>query len=297
MDYWDTVMQDDVYLIAAAGWVEAATPRAVVDDRERRIKETADLAIKRKKYKMDVIPPALIVARWFTSEQANIENLRGTHESAASKLEDFVDEHSTSTGGEDGVLMGIANGLGRITKAAATGRLKTIRHEPEGDEEQDILMRCLELIDAESRAGKAVREAQAALARAVLDRYAALTAAEIKALVVEDKWCASIKAAIADALQRLTQLLAGRVRQLTQRYARPLSEIEIEVEELTTKPPPISHAWGCHTHARSIPDSKQCPLHVEYEPDARLQRLKMDDGLSGRRCGYHYGSIASFQYH
>ena len=235
MDYWDTVMQDDVYLIAAAGWVEAATPRAVVDDRERRIKETADLAIKRKKYKMDVIPPALIVARWFTSEQANIENLRGIHESAASKLEDFVDEHSTSTGGEDGVLMGIANGLGRITKAAATGRLKTIRHEPEGDEEQDILMRCLELIDAESRARKAVREAQAALARAVLDRYAALTAAEIKALVVEDKWCASIKAAIADALQRLTQLLAGRVRQLTQRYARPLSEIEIEVEELTTK--------------------------------------------------------------
>ena len=235
MDYWDTVMQDDVYLIAAAGWVEAATPRAVVDDRERRIKETADLAIKRKKYKMDVIPPALIVARWFTSEQANIENLRGIHESAASKLEDFVDEHSTSTGGEDGVLMGIANGLGRITKAAATGRLKTIRHEPEGDEEQDILMRCLELIDAESRARKAVREAQAAMARAVLDRYAALTAAEIKALVVEDKWCASIKAAIADALQRLTQLLAGRVRQLTQRYARPLSEIEIEVEELTTK--------------------------------------------------------------
>ena len=228
MDYWDTVMQDDVYLIAAAGWVEAATPRAVVDDRERRIKETADLAIKRKKYKMDVIPPALIVARWFTSEQANIENLRGIHESAASKLEDFVDEHSTSTGGEDGMLMGIANGLGRITKAAATGRLKTIRHEPEGDEEQDILMRCLELIDAESRTGKAVKEAQAALDRAVLDRYATLAVTEIKALVIDDKWRASIEAAIADELQRLTQLLAGRVRQLTQRYARPLSEIENE---------------------------------------------------------------------
>ena len=235
MDYWDTVMQDDVYLIAAAGWVEAATPRAVVDDRERRIKETADLAIKRKKYKMDVIPPALIVARWFTSEQANIENLRGTHESAASKLEDFVDEHSTSTGGEDGVLMGIANGLGRITKAAATGRLKTIRHEPEGDEEQDILMRCLELIDAESRAGKAVREAQAALDRAVLARYAALTVPEIKALVVDDKWRASIEAAIADDIQRPTLLLTDRVHQLAQRYERPLSEIDERVLKLSDR--------------------------------------------------------------
>ena len=240
MDYWDTVMQDDVYLIAAEGWAGAARPRAIAMtgngvSRKRRIKETADIAIKRRKYQMDLIPPALIVARYFASEQAGIEKLRAIHESATRKLDDFVEEHLASAGGEDGVLMGIANGRGRITKAAATGRLQTIRDDPEGNEEQGILMRCLELIDAESRAGKAVREAQAALARAVLDRYAALTVAEIKALVVEDKWCASIKAAITDELQRLTQLLAGRVRQLTQRYARPLSEIEIEVEELTTK--------------------------------------------------------------
>ena len=235
MDYWDTVMQDDVYLIAAAGWGEAAKPRTIVDGREQRIKETADLAIKRRKYQMDLIPPALIVARWFASEQASIEQLRAIHESAARKLEDFVEEHLASAGGEDGVLMGIANGRGRITKAAATRRLQTIRHEPGGDEEQAILMRCLELIDAESRAGKAVKRDQAALDRAVIARYATLTVPEIKALVVDDKWCASIEAAIADALQRLTQLLAGRVRQLTQRYARPLSEIEIEVEELTTK--------------------------------------------------------------
>ena len=228
MDYWDTVMQDDVYLIAAEGWDEAAQPRVIFEDRDRRIKETPDITIKRKKYRMDLIPPALIVARWFTSEQASIEQLRGIHETAARKLEDFVEEHLASAGGEDGVVMGVANGRGRITKAAATGRLQTIRHEPGGDEEQDILMRCLELIDAESRAGKAAREAQAALDRVVLDRYATLTVTEIKALVIDDKWRAGIEAAIADEIQRLTQLLAGRVRQLTQRYARPLSEIENE---------------------------------------------------------------------
>ena len=228
MDYWDRVMQDDVYLITAEGWAEAARPRAIVDDRERRIKETADLAIKRGKYQMDLIPPALIVARWFASEQAGLEKLRGIHESATRKLEDFVEEHLASAGGEDGVLMGIANGRGRITKAAATGRLQTIRDVPDGNEEQDILKRCLGLIDAESKTGKAVKEAQAALDRAVLDRYATLAVTEIKALVIDDKWRASIEAAIADELQRLTQLLAGRVRQLTQRYARPLSEIENE---------------------------------------------------------------------
>ena len=235
MDYWDTAMQDDVYLIAAEGWDDAAKPRAIVDDRDRRIKETPDVTIKRKKYRMDLIPPALIVARWFASKQAGIEQLRGIHESAARKLEDFVEEHLASAGGEDGVLMAVANGRGRVTKAAATERLQAIRDDPESDEEQDILMRCLELIDAESRAGKAVKGGQAALNRAVIARYATLTVPEIKALVVDDKWCASIEAAIADDIQRPTQLLTDRVRQLTQRYARPLSEIDEKALKLSDR--------------------------------------------------------------
>jgi type I restriction enzyme M protein len=37
MDYWAEVMQDDVYLIAADGWVEAARPRGIVEDKERKI--------------------------------------------------------------------------------------------------------------------------------------------------------------------------------------------------------------------------------------------------------------------
>ena len=93
-------------------------------------------------------------------------------------------------------------------------RLKTIRGEPENDEERAILMRCLALIEAESPAGKAVKEAQASLDRAVLARYATLTEAEIKTLVVEDKWCASIRAAIDDEVQRLTQRLTRRVQEL-----------------------------------------------------------------------------------
>ena len=65
MDYWDEVMQDDVYLITADGWEEAVKPRGIIEDKEKKIKETPDLIIKRRKYKMDLIPPALIVARYF----------------------------------------------------------------------------------------------------------------------------------------------------------------------------------------------------------------------------------------
>ncbi|HBY98807.1 MAG TPA: type I restriction endonuclease subunit M, partial [Chloroflexi bacterium] len=76
MDYWAEVMQDDVYLVAADGWVEAAKPRAVIDDKAKKIKETVDLTIGRQKYKLDLIPPPLIVACSFAAEQATIDELQ-----------------------------------------------------------------------------------------------------------------------------------------------------------------------------------------------------------------------------
>ena len=114
-------------------------------------------------------------------------------------------------------------------------RLKAIRDEPESGEERDTLTRCLTLIEAESEAGKSVKEAQAALDEQVLARYATLTETEIKALVVEDKWFAGIRGAVDGEVQRLTQGLAGRVKELEERYARPLPELEQEVEAFSKK--------------------------------------------------------------
>ena len=58
-DYWDETMQDDVYLIVSDGWIEASRPRGVIEDKDRKIKEAPDLTVGRRKYKMDLIPPAL----------------------------------------------------------------------------------------------------------------------------------------------------------------------------------------------------------------------------------------------
>ncbi len=69
----------------------------------------------------------------------------------------------------------------------------------------------------------------------MLAKYPKLTEAEIKTLVVDDKWFASIQAAIEGEVQRLTQQLAGRVKELEERYTHPLPKLEHVVVELTTK--------------------------------------------------------------
>jgi type I restriction enzyme M protein len=229
MDYWSEVMQDDVYLIAADGWVEAAKPRGIIEDKEKKIKETPDLTIKRKKYKMDLIPPALVVARYFAEEQGAIEALEAEQESAARELEEFVEDHAS----EEGLLEDATNEKGKVTKVGVNDRLKAIQDEPESDEEREALKRCLALIEAESKAGKEVKDAEAALDKQVLARYSKLSEPDIKTLVVEDKWFVSIRAAIAGEVLRLTQRLDGRVKELKERYAKTLPVLETDVETLS----------------------------------------------------------------
>ena len=233
MDYWDETMQDDVYLVVADGWVEAARPRGVIEDKERKLKETPDLTIGRRKYKMDLVPPALVVARYFGREQAVMDELRRRQEGAARELEEFLDEHA----GEGALLEGILNDRGKVTRGTVQGRLDAIDDEddPESEEERDALARCLALLEAESALVKTVRTTQTTLDERVLDRYSALTESEIKTLVVEDKWLASIRIAIEDELQRVTRRLAGRVRVLEERYARPLPKLNEDVEEFGAK--------------------------------------------------------------
>ena len=118
MDYWDEVMQDDVYLITADGWAEASQPRDLIQDKD--LKETPDLTIKKKKYKMDLLPPSLIVARYFADEQAEIDARQSTLETAEQKLDEYVEEHT----GEDGRLADATNDSGNITKNSVNARLK-----------------------------------------------------------------------------------------------------------------------------------------------------------------------------
>ncbi|HQU17204.1 MAG TPA: class I SAM-dependent DNA methyltransferase [Gammaproteobacteria bacterium] len=236
MDYWAETMQDDVYLIAADGWVEAARPRGIVDDKERKIKETPDLTLGRKKYRMDLIPPALIVARYFAADQTALDDLQARQETAAREMEAFVEEHS----GDEGLLSDAVSDKGKVTKASLKARLNEIAPRrvdkrsasttPEDDEEIAALKQCQQILEAEAVASKAVKDAQAALDDKVFRRYAKLTEAEIKALVIEDKWVAVIRTAIDGEVRRLGQQLAARVKELDERYAKPLPELERDVD-------------------------------------------------------------------
>jgi type I restriction enzyme M protein len=75
MDYWAETMQDDVYLVASEGWREAAKPRLIVDDKDKKSKDKPDFSIGKQKFKAELIPMGLLIARNFAAEQAAVEKL------------------------------------------------------------------------------------------------------------------------------------------------------------------------------------------------------------------------------
>lgn len=62
-----------------------------------------------------------------------------------------------------------------------------------------------------------------------------LTAAEVKALVVDDKWLATLDAAIHGEMDRVSQQLTQRVKELAERYETPLPRMTSRVAELEAK--------------------------------------------------------------
>ncbi|MCC6780660.1 MAG: type I restriction-modification system subunit M [Hyphomicrobiales bacterium] len=231
MDYWAEPMQDDVFMLVQDGWRQASRPRVIIEDKHNKSSETPDLVIDKHKYKTDLIPPALLIARYFAAEQAGIDALHAGKDSASQELEAFIEEQS----GDDGLLEDARNDKGKLTKAGITARLREIKGEADSDDERAALLSCQRLLEAESAADSALKQAVRALDTQVLVKYGTLDEDEIKTLVVEDKWLAAIEADLRAELERVTQQLAGRVKDLEERYADPLPELEAEVDRLSER--------------------------------------------------------------
>jgi type I restriction enzyme M protein len=231
MDYWAETMQDDVYVLVQDGWAAGKTLRELVAKKGEKLKETPDLTLGKKKYKADLIPPGLIVARYFADKQAHIDDLQADLDGISQELESLIEEHS----GEEGLLAEAQTDKGSVTKGSVTARLKEIKADPDAEEERAMLEECQKLYDQEAAMKKAVKQATEALDKAVFGQSPKLSEAEVKTLVVEDKWHATLKGAIAAEIERVTQQLANRVKDLEERYAEPLPELVQAVEGLSSR--------------------------------------------------------------
>ncbi|MEN8409883.1 type I restriction-modification system subunit M [Acinetobacter bereziniae] len=227
MEYWDEVLQDDVSVITQDGWAGAKLIRNLTAEKDSKLKELPDLVIGKIKYKAEVIPPHLIVAKYFATEQATLDAKQAELDIATQELESFIEEHTA----DEGLLLEALNDKDKVTLAMVKARLKLAVDT----EEKQVLKNAQKLFEAETALKKKVKELQEALDLKVFTKYPTLTDDEVKDLVVVDKWFATLNSSIEAEIERITQQLANRVKELNERYAEPLPQITQNVEALSLK--------------------------------------------------------------
>ena len=255
MSYWDEVMQDDAGILAIDGWDAAKVIRRVERDEDKKFPEEPDIKLGGGKsaicLKAELIPPGLIVARFFADEAAEIDRLEGEVERLEAELAAMVEEH----GGEEGDLSDAVDELGDLDVKGAKARRAVLvagfdksifkkfekaekagEIAPEGwakdfmEELPDFLEyfqinEALKLADAIKQAKAEVKAAKAALDEVVVKQYPKLTLDEAKLIVIDDKWLAWMAAAVEGELERVAQRLSARCGELAERYDRKLPDL------------------------------------------------------------------------
>ena len=236
MDYWAESMQDDSYLVAADGWVTGAQPREIerVKDKNNRLTwpEPHDYLKGKRRFKSDLVPASVLVARYFVAELDAIEAL----DNQLATLEQQLDEMREENGGEDGLLAEVIEGeKQKITAKAVKARLKEIDADPLYADERAALEEYADLLQQQSAVKAKRKVAQGDLEKKIDAKYPKLTEADIKTLVVNDRWMAHMSAAVQSEIDRVSQSLTARLRQLAERYAIPLPKLTEEVEGLAAR--------------------------------------------------------------
>lgn len=220
MDYWAESMQDDCYLIATDGW-KAETYRIIEKDKKGKEKD--------KGWTCDLVPKPLIVARYFAKEQEAIDQLTAELEGITARLAELEEEQ----GGEEGTF----SELDKVNKANVAARLRELKVES-GEliaEEKTVLEEWMNLSDQEADLKKRLKEAEASLDTKAYAKYPTLTETEIKQLVVDDKWLAALDRDIHSEMDRVSQQLTARVKDLAERYETPLPQMVRRVADMETK--------------------------------------------------------------
>lgn len=346
MDYWADIMQDDVYVLVQDDWKAGNRLRLLLpvkDDKGKNVyKEPHDFILNKSRYKGELIPTPLVIAKYFSAEQDHIDSLKVSLEGVQSEMQQLLEEH----GGEDmalelltdgdkkpnkavitncvfeweetvvnllnrplansisakrtelanseqslsefendpehkAVFESLFNNKGKLTKTNVNKRIKAIGELDTANElvtlnsyinlsndvaavkkelksleaqKAEFIVRALELhaddenveclkiayqyqslAEKETQLNSEIKDAENTLYQLLIDKYPTIPLTEVKELIVDDKWLATLQANIIAEFERVTQQMANRVRQLEERYSTPLPTLSKSVDDLSDK--------------------------------------------------------------
>ena len=231
LNYWAETMQDDCYMIANDGWTYPEV-RAV------KRKETTDKKTKEVKVKesscmydeivCDLLPVDIVLKAFFSKEMEKIQDLQTQIDEKQSNMDELAELYpdvfalgDDSDGDEEKTVSVKATDVKKVIKNAKKEGLQ--------ESEVKILKEWLALSDKKDELSQNLKEQRSSLTENVVKKYASLTETEVRDLVVEHKWMASIVSGCKALMQTVTHNISSDVTSLAERYEDTLSELTQDV--------------------------------------------------------------------
>ncbi|MCD4743833.1 MAG: type I restriction-modification system subunit M [Desulfobacteraceae bacterium] len=241
MDYWAQIMQDDLYELTADGWKAGNAVTRLIKKATKKGAKDKDIA-GIEGLEGQLIPPDLIIREYFQTKQIAIDNLQIEQDTIVAQMDEMREEH----GGEEGLLTEAMNDKGNISKAALKKRIReTGKRNKEHSEEFDLLKSYESLMATETGLKAEIKKALAELEEKVIKQYPKLKVEDIKTLVVDKKWMATIKAKIKTEMDAISHRLTERIKELAERYETPMPKLTNDVADLTSKVEKHLKKMGC----------------------------------------------------
>ena len=190
MDYWSEMMQDECYLISDVGWKDGAKPFEVIKIKNSNNKlvwpkVSYDFLKKKKRFKSDLIPSAVLVAKYFFNDKKNIENLQNNLVLLEQEIQEIIEDNNE----DEALLFDLIENEGerpKINLKSINARLKEINTDVNFVDEKEALCKLKVLLEQQKELRK-IKALEEELDIKIESKYSNLED-DIKKLVIYERW-------------------------------------------------------------------------------------------------------------
>jgi len=215
MNYWAEAMQDDCYMVSRDGWKVAL--------RDTKKKSTFE------DLECDLLPVSVVVNKFFAADYASILTKRGEVEQLSGEIDALPEENPDAF--DEGLYEMLEKvNEANVKKAVAAQKKHTVDADTNTVKAWN---QYLSLCGKKKEASKVLSAHVEALTDKVRKKYDALTADEIRNLVINDKWLQELKGRSEAENKRVCESISSQVSVLNERYAKPLPKINEDIAKLS----------------------------------------------------------------
>lgn len=207
MNYYDSVLKDDLYMITDNGWIPTLS---YAKDKNGKI--------KKNEFDSELLPKQIIVNKYFSEEQSKIDGKDNELNNLTAEFESLVEENT----GDENIF---------ADDDKVNEKMLKDKRKESYDEDLVVIEKLLDNLSTQKDIKKDIKALQELLNDKVISKYSSLESDECKNIIVYDKWFVSIEEKFSNCINNIITNLSSSIIKLEEEYEYTLGDVNKEINK------------------------------------------------------------------